>query len=764
MSVTKYAGFWGNSIIQTNSSFNTISPAYDGWNFRFSWDSYETSPGVFNDAYVNDQVKLAVDRGWYFGLLMFVGPNTPGWLYTSPYNVSKVYTTKSGVSWYPDYLGKGNNNNYEIRRQLMIAHLKAQIAGWDISWQNLCLYFQSTEGSTGDEGPYKGDVLDTTFTIDTTYGGEWDIYKRGVWTSEYNNFSGLQLLVNQGNDLGNLSYVLASLTNAFMKSGNFSHTYSFGGEKDYATSLQALQGDFESANRVRGECEGTYLLSWFQAALQQNTWCIATSALHAGMDFLNVAPNVGVTIAGSDFTVWNFFSKYAGLRTATNIGFCKLRDMLDVADTTRFDTGTYGVLITPSLLSEYTTKYNNIAGSGQPSQLISSRLTALLFGTGTNGQPYINAARITAIRAAFTTASYHALSNDNDQDAYNQEFGVNLIPDNYYHFVTQYSPNTTSVGKWRVGATNQPYGRYVRAFDHANSKTEMFFGIPSLAGNHNYQVKVTVVYYDNGGGQWALTYYNGSTTSQTATVTNQANGGWNSVTFNITDFQGGSHLAHSTDFTLKYIGVADTSFDVLEVEVVGQNADLPPVANAGSDQTVTYPVSSVTVNGSASTAGTGSITAYLWEQVFGASTATIATPTAVSTVISGLIVGAYQFRLTVTNTAALTNSVLVNIIVKAVNLPPIANAGSDQVIVQPQFATNLDATQSSDPNGLSLTYSWKYLRQTGKPLKNKIFTPLQSTSLLYLNDIGVYIFQVTVTNGAGLTSTDTVQITVQKKT
>ncbi|MEJ7672667.1 MAG: hypothetical protein WKF59_08125 [Chitinophagaceae bacterium] len=48
------------------------------------------------------------------------------------------------------------------------------------------------------------------------------------------------------------------------------------------------------------------------------------------------------------------------------------------------------------------------------------------------------------------------------QDKYNYDIGINLIPNNYQRFLTQYSPNTTSRGRWRIGPVDQPYGRYAR--------------------------------------------------------------------------------------------------------------------------------------------------------------------------------------------------------------------------------------------------------------------------------------------------------------
>jgi hypothetical protein len=84
------------------------------------------------------------------------------------------------------------------------------------------------------------------------------------------------------------------------------------------------------------------------------------------------------------------------------------------------------------------------------------------------------------------------------------------------------------------------------------------------------------------------------------------------------------------------------------VEVTtGGVANNPPVASAGSDQTITLPTSQVTLSGSA-TDGDGTIASYAWTKISGGA-ATITTPSAASTTVTGLAQGAYTFRLTATD-------------------------------------------------------------------------------------------------------------------
>ena len=79
----------------------------------------------------------------------------------------------------------------------------------------------------------------------------------------------------------------------------------------------------------------------------------------------------------------------------------------------------------------------------------------------------------------------------------------------------------------------------------------------------------------------------------------------------------------------------------------------PPTANAGADQTITLPASTVTLTGSGTDVG-GSISAYAWSKVSGPAAGTIASPAAATTSITGLTQGAYTFQLKVTDNGGLT--------------------------------------------------------------------------------------------------------------
>ena len=178
----------------------------------------------------------------------------------------------------------------------------------------------------------------------------------------------------------------------------------------------------------------------------------------------------------------------------------------------------------------------------------------------------------------------------------------------------------------------------------------------------------------------------------------------------------------------------------------------PPVANAGSDQTVQATGQngvSVTLDGSKSSDPNGDTLTYSWtdqnNQVVG-STAIVQLT---------LLPGTYTFTLTVTDTDKLSSSATTHVTVNPpVNRAPIADAGPDQTVQgnEPTGAlVQLDGSKSSDPDGDKLTYIW--IDQGGHVVG--------STAVVQLTLLpGNYTFTLTVTDPGKLSSSATTHVTV----
>jgi hypothetical protein len=93
---------------------------------------------------------------------------------------------------------------------------------------------------------------------------------------------------------------------------------------------------------------------------------------------------------------------------------------------------------------------------------------------------------------------------------------------------------------------------------------------------------------------------------------------------------------------------AASAADEVSITVNTQASNQPPVANAGTDQTITLPTSSVTLAGSASDAD-GSVASLAWSQTSGPNMATFSSNTEAAPTVSNLVAGSYVFSLTATD-------------------------------------------------------------------------------------------------------------------
>jgi gliding motility-associated-like protein len=251
----------------------------------------------------------------------------------------------------------------------------------------------------------------------------------------------------------------------------------------------------------------------------------------------------------------------------------------------------------------------------------------------------------------------------------------------------------------------------------------------------------------------------GSATVENATIT--------SYTWTKTSGSGGT-MTNTTSPTLTLTNLPEGIFvyklvvkasngemaqDDVTVTVIGSNK--APVANAGSDITLTLPTNSVTINGTG-TDTDGTITAYKWTKVSGPGVTASGTSTA-TLKLSSMVAGTYVYSLQVTDNIGATGTDEVKIVVNntAVNQLPVVNAGSDKTINLPTNTTNITAT-ASDADGSITNYLWEKVSGPAVTMTNTSAATVNLSALL----AGVYVFRITVTDNAGGKGSDEVKVTV----
>ncbi|XP_061453759.1 dyslexia-associated protein KIAA0319-like protein homolog isoform X2 [Rhineura floridana] len=174
---------------------------------------------------------------------------------------------------------------------------------------------------------------------------------------------------------------------------------------------------------------------------------------------------------------------------------------------------------------------------------------------------------------------------------------------------------------------------------------------------------------------------------------------------------------------------------------------------------ISLPTTSTVIDGSQST-DDDKIVSYHWEELKGPLREEKVSADTPILKLTNLVPGNYTFSLTVVDSDGASNSTTASLTVnKAVDYPPVANAGPNQVITLPQNSITLYGNQSTDDRGI-VSYEWSLSPNS----KGKV-VEMQGvrTSTLQLSAMreGDYTYQLTVTDSAGHQSTAEVTVIVQ---
>jgi predicted NUDIX family NTP pyrophosphohydrolase len=197
------------------------------------------------------------------------------------------------------------------------------------------------------------------------------------------------------------------------------------------------------------------------------------------------------------------------------------------------------------------------------------------------------------------------------------------------------------------------------------------------------------------------------------------------------------------------------SDDVTLIVKTTSSAPAAPVADAGTDKTVTLPTNATSLAGSG-TDSDGSITSYAWTKKSGG-TATLSNANTSSLSVSGLAAETYVFTLKVTDNSGATATDDVTVIVKPSGATgaPVANAGADKTTTMPINWTTFSGS-GTDNDGTIKSYQWTKKSGGAVMLAYPTSARLGVSGLV----VGTYVFTLTVTDNSGLTATDDVTLVV----
>lgn len=243
---------------------------------------------------------------------------------------------------------------------------------------------------------------------------------------------------------------------------------------------------------------------------------------------------------------------------------------------------------------------------------------------------------------------------------------------------------------------------------------------------------------------WSIT---SSPANSTATLVNE-----NSVSPTFTADQSGNYAMALT--VTDSLGLSSTSDSVTV-----STSNTAPVADAGTDQSVTVLGAAVTLDGSQSYDLESDALSYAWsllEKPAG-SLAELSDPGAIMPVFVADVQGAYVAQLIVSDPWASSNASTVTVSFN--NIAPIANAGSNQS-VSVGDSVNISGLASSDVNGDSLSYQWGFVSVPTGSQVNLLNDTNAATSFV-ADAAGTYVLSLVVNDGLVNSNPNNISIMLQ---
>ena len=494
-----------------------------------SWEKLEPKPGEYEfDKYIGGPLRAAANDDLYATLMIWVRPGTPKWVFEM--GVPKVYTDRK-VDPLGHKMSKDDNLHpfylhpeYKKRFFALVDAFGAYVHALPPLLRKRVIFVQSAEGSTGDGQPYKGDPLEKRYEISKDV---WNAFRKETWIRYQQAIPGIPILVNSdANTEEETKWLLDNMKTIALKHGMFSHGYHVSDNNQRLAKFEAIEAAAKTRDvpvLTRGEMDGEmFVYAWSTQNIPQALYWSGLFATHCRLDIWNIPSKALKDKA--NLPAFRFFNRYAGYHSPATSprAFCAFRDGLDASDFQRFPAERFG---------------------GQP-------------GKKREVQRYLRIAESFSRYGARMDDPQKAIGGgmiNRKRSGYN-DVGWGILPGNYCRFLTQLDPGSGDVGRWHID--DSIYGRFGRAFAHADDKTQMRFELDRAFEADTVEINVT--YLDQGRGIWSVGV---AGTSDTERIQNSNSGRWKTVTITMP-----RDRLQGTPLSLNYESGADTVFHMIEIE------------------------------------------------------------------------------------------------------------------------------------------------------------------------------------------------------
>ena len=565
-----------------------------------NWDEIQpTGSTSFDFSLFQQKLDLAVANDKLIRFSINVGPDCPLWLFNNGVPLVNVTIAPNSNQDYanrhPYYL----DPEYKTFYYKLIEEFALFLRNQPQDKFDHIAFVQVKTGATGDEAPYKGDVINSSYAISTA---NWQAFRLEAFAKYklyFNDVPNRKIVLTFNNvdpidEPEAYNYVMNQLDPVLgfgIKGGAYNRGHHLTDEQLYKEQWNPfLINPKVSAGNPNGrklfsasEMDQSWSKGFFALNYEIGFYWSALGGINTGLSCTNITESA-MTYALANpgiidiFKMYNRYAQQVYPATATT-AFSVFHEGLNSADTVKFPEATYG-----NASKNNTTRYQNICNDPK----YASR------GARIDDPTYVTEGQV---------------AQRENQQFYN-DAGWEICEGNIERFMTQINPDATSIGLFRVRgtitATSSKYDRFARSFENSTGKNTMYFQLHNELPATNKNLKFTIIWLDKtAGSTWAFKYRNSAglqTIPFTGTGTNQ----WRTEVFNVIDGvmdQGG---VNGSDFMLVNTDTVNDIFNGIEMNIIGVgkqaqtinfnplpfkkvgDADFSPGATASSGLAVTY--------------------------------------------------------------------------------------------------------------------------------------------------------------------------------
>ena len=527
--------------IETSASWEDIQP-----NGPTSWD-FSAFQQILDVAVANNKlVRFSIN----------VGPDCPLWMF------------QNGVPLVNVTINPGSNQNYANRHPYYLdpeykSFYYKLIEEFSIFLRNQpqekfshIAFVQVKTGATGDEAPYKGAVINSSYGISSANWEAFRLQAFGKFKQYFNDVTNRKIVLTFNNvdpdkEPDAYNYVMNQLDPALgfgIKGGAYNRGHHLTDEQTYKEQWNPFLINPKGRKLFSAsEMDQSWTKGYFALNYEIGFYWSALGGINTGLSCTNVSVSA-MTYALANpgiietFKMYNRYAQQVYPATAT-IAFSVFHEGLNSADKVKFPESKYG-----NASKSNVTRYQNIC----------------------NDPKYYNrGARIEDPN--FVTEGQ--VAQRENQEFYN-DAGWEICEGNIERFITQINPDETSIGLFRVRGpitvTSSKYDRFARSFENSTGKNTMYFKFDTEVFTNPYPKSLTfkIIWLDKtAGSTWALKYKSTQGIKNAVQVTGIGSNTWKEVNFTLTDAVIDRTGVNGSDFTLVNTDAVDDIFNGIEVGI-----------------------------------------------------------------------------------------------------------------------------------------------------------------------------------------------------